>query len=102
MNGADHRAQAEQLLEQARSEQDSTRRHLILAEAQVHATLAPSAPPGTNPPGRDDRPQPETSTAPSTAEDSTGGHWEREIADQLEARSWAATSDSPPLDADPQ
>jgi len=33
--------------------------------------------PGTNPPGPDDRPQPETSTAPSTAEDRTRIPWQK-------------------------
>ena len=47
----DHHAKAEQLLEQARTENDSIRRSLVLAEAQVHATLALSAEPGTSPPG---------------------------------------------------
>jgi hypothetical protein len=36
----EHHTKAEQLLEQARTERDSIRRGLILAEAQVHATLA--------------------------------------------------------------
>jgi hypothetical protein len=36
----EHHAKAEQLLEQAHTEHDSTRRSQILAEAQVHATLA--------------------------------------------------------------
>jgi hypothetical protein len=47
----EHHAKAEQLLDQAHAEQDSVRRHLILAEAQVHATLALSAPAGKGPPG---------------------------------------------------
>ena len=47
----EHHAQAEQLLGQAHAEQDSIRRAVILAEAQVHATLAPSAGTGTPPPG---------------------------------------------------
>ena len=59
-------------------------------------------PPGTDPPGPDDRPQPQTSTAPSTAQDSMDSYWEKSIADELEARSRYATSDSPPFDADPQ
>ena len=50
-NAGEHHAKAEQLLEQARTEQDSIRRHLILAEAQVHATLALSAPARTSLPG---------------------------------------------------
>ena len=37
---ADHHREAERLLSEARKEQDSIRRSLILAEAQVHATLA--------------------------------------------------------------
>ena len=56
MNRTQHHERAEQLLLDARTEQDSIRR-LILAEAQVHATLALSAPPGASPPGRG---QPET------------------------------------------
>jgi hypothetical protein len=59
-------------------------------------------PPGTNPPGPDDRPQPETSTAPSTAQDSTDSHWKKSIEDELEARSRYGTSDRPPLEAGPQ
>jgi len=47
----EHHAQAEQLLGQAHAEQDSIRRAVILAEAQVHATLALSAPGGTGPRG---------------------------------------------------
>lgn len=47
----DHHAKAEELLDQAHAEQDGTRRGLILAEAQVHATLALGAPAGTGPPG---------------------------------------------------
>jgi|HubBroStandDraft_6_1064221.scaffolds.fasta_scaffold891206_1 hypothetical protein len=46
----EHHARAEQLLDQAHAEQDSVRRGQILAEAQVHATLALSAPPETSPP----------------------------------------------------
>jgi hypothetical protein len=56
MNSAtEHHAKAEQLLDQAQAEQDSFRRSLILAEAQVHATLALSAPAGEGPagPGQD-------------------------------------------------
>jgi hypothetical protein len=49
----DHHANAEQLLERARAEQDSIRRHLILAEAQVHATLALGAP-AERSPGQDE------------------------------------------------
>ena len=56
MNRSEHHAKAEQLLEQARTENDSIRRSLILAEAQVHAALALSAEPGTSPPG----PEPKT------------------------------------------
>jgi hypothetical protein len=51
MNRADHHAKAEQLLEQARTTPDQISRSEILAEAQVHATLALSAPAGTGPPG---------------------------------------------------
>src|SRR5215472_653098 len=50
-SASDHHAQAERLLEQARAEQDSIRRAVILAEAQVHATLALSAGTGTARPG---------------------------------------------------
>jgi hypothetical protein len=56
MNSAtEHHAKAEQLLDQAQAEQDSFRRGQILAEAQVHATLALSAPAGKGPagPGQD-------------------------------------------------
>lgn len=48
----EHRAKAEQLLEEAHTTQDQISRSLILAEAQVHATLALSAPPGASPPNR--------------------------------------------------
>lgn len=51
MNGADHHQEAERLLSEARKEQDGIRRSQILAEAQVHATLALGAPAGTGPPG---------------------------------------------------
>ena len=52
MNSArEHYEEAERLLALARREQDSIRRGLILAEAQVHATLALSAPAGKDPPG---------------------------------------------------
>jgi len=47
----EHHARAEQLLEEARTTQDQISRRLILAEAQVHATLALSAPAGTALPG---------------------------------------------------
>jgi hypothetical protein len=57
MDRSEHHARAEELLGQADAEQDSIRRSLILAEAQVHATLALSAPAGTSPPGPG---QPET------------------------------------------
>jgi hypothetical protein len=50
-SASDHHAQADELLNQAHAEQDSIRRGLILAEAQVHATLALSAVTGTAPPG---------------------------------------------------
>ncbi len=40
----DHHAKAEQLLDQAHAEQDSIRRGQILAEAQVHASLARRSP----------------------------------------------------------
>jgi hypothetical protein len=52
MNRADHHQEAERLLLKAPEEQDSVRRSLILAEAQVHATLALSAAPGASPPGQ--------------------------------------------------
>ena len=51
MNRADHHARAEQLLEQARTTPDQISRREILAEAQVHAALALSAPAGKGPPG---------------------------------------------------
>jgi hypothetical protein len=47
----EHYEEAEGLLALARAEQDSIRRSLILAEAQVHATLALSTPAGMGPPG---------------------------------------------------
>ena len=47
----EHHAKAEELLEQARATPDQISRSEILAEAQVHATLAPSAGTGTPPPG---------------------------------------------------
>jgi hypothetical protein len=56
MNSArEHYEEAERLLALLRTEQDSIRRHLILAEAQVHATLALSASAGEGPagPGQD-------------------------------------------------
>jgi hypothetical protein len=53
MNRTQHHDKAEELLSDARTEPDSFRRRLILAEAQVHATLALSAPAGTSPPGRE-------------------------------------------------
>ena len=51
MNRADHHAKAEQLLEKARTTPDQISRSEILAEAQVHATLALSAATRTSPPG---------------------------------------------------
>ena len=57
----DHHAKAEELLGQARTAQDQVSLSLILAEAQVHATLALSAEPGTSPPGPG---QPETRSTP--------------------------------------
>jgi hypothetical protein len=45
----EHHARAEQLLEEAHATQDQISRRLILAEAQVHATLALSAPDGNRP-----------------------------------------------------
>jgi len=57
MDRADHHHEAERLLSDALKEQDSIRRSVILAEAQLHATLALSAEPGTSPPGPG---QPET------------------------------------------
>lgn len=50
-SASDHHAQADELLNQAHAEQDSIRRGLILAEAQVHAILALSAVTGTARPG---------------------------------------------------
>lgn len=47
----EHHAKAEQLLGQARTTQDQIGRRLILAGAQVHATLALSAPAEKGPPG---------------------------------------------------
>ena len=51
MDRTQHHERAEQLLSDARKEPDSFRRSLILAEAQVHATLALSAPVQKGPPG---------------------------------------------------
>jgi hypothetical protein len=51
MDRSEHHGEAERLLAEARREQDGIRRRLILAEAQVHATLALSAPAGKDPPG---------------------------------------------------
>jgi hypothetical protein len=54
MNSAtEHHAKAEQLLDQAQAEEDSFRRAQILAEAQVHAILALSAP-AERSPGQDE------------------------------------------------
>jgi hypothetical protein len=53
MNRTQHHDKAEELLSDARKEPDSFRRHLILAEAQVHATLALSAP-AERRPGQDE------------------------------------------------
>jgi hypothetical protein len=54
-SASEHYEEAERLLALARTEQDSIRRSLILAEAQVHAILALSAPAGIGPagPGQD-------------------------------------------------
>jgi hypothetical protein len=52
MNRTQHRAKAEHLLEEAHTTHDQISRSLIPAEAQVHATLALSAPPGASPPSR--------------------------------------------------
>jgi hypothetical protein len=52
----EHYTKAEQLLEDARKEQDNIRHGLILAEAQVHATLALGAPAETSPPRREQDP----------------------------------------------
>lgn len=49
MNGAEHHDAADRLLLEARTVQDGLRRSQILAEAQVHATLALSAAPATRP-----------------------------------------------------
>jgi hypothetical protein len=51
MNRADHHHEADRLLSEARKEQDGLRRSQILAEAQVHATLALIAAPATIPSG---------------------------------------------------
>ena len=55
MNRAEHRAKAEQLLDQARDAGDQISRSLLLAEAQVHATLALGDPGEMGPagPGKD-------------------------------------------------
>ena len=71
-SAAEHRAKAEQLLEDAHAAGDQISRGLFLAEAQVHATLALTAAPGTGPPGPG---QPETSSTASTMEDLPGGIW---------------------------
>jgi hypothetical protein len=47
----EHHEEAERLLEEAHTTHDHISRSLILAEAQVHATLALSAPAGKDPPG---------------------------------------------------
>jgi hypothetical protein len=65
MNRTQHHEKAEQLLSDAHGERDSIRRSQILAEAQVHATLALSAPAGERPPGRE---QPETRSTASAGE----------------------------------
>ncbi len=61
----EHHAKAEQLLEQARTTRGQSSRSLILAEAQVHATLALSAPPATSPPSPG---QAQTGSTASTGE----------------------------------
>ena len=66
MDKQEHHHEAERLLSEAPKEQDSIRRGLILAEAQVHATLALSAAPGTSPPGPG---QSKTSSTASTLEE---------------------------------
>ena len=63
----EHRAKAEQLLEEAHTTQDQISRSLILAEAQVHATLALSAPPGASPPNRGRTQTGGTAGTPGTA-----------------------------------
>jgi len=74
----EHHAKAEHLLKQLPDVQDSVRRSQILAEAQVHATLALSDAPGTSPPGQG---QPESrgttrgeDLAPSTLKPYETGH----------------------------
>ena len=64
-SASEHHEEAERLLALARIEQDGTRRGLILAEAQVHATLALSAAPGTSPPSPG---QAQTGSTASTGE----------------------------------
>jgi hypothetical protein len=54
MKRADHHREAERLLSEARTEQDSIRRRLILAEAQVHATLALGVPTEMGPASREE------------------------------------------------
>jgi len=56
MDRTQHHERAEQLLSDVRKEPDSFLRGLILAEAQVHATLALSAPAETSPPGQEQAP----------------------------------------------
>src|SRR5215467_12096575 len=51
-SAGEHHARAEELLEQARTTPDQISRLEILAEAQVHATLALSAQAGEGPPGQ--------------------------------------------------
>jgi hypothetical protein len=72
MDRTQHHERAEQLLSDAGEEPDSFRRGQILAEAQVHATLALTAAPGTSPPGPG---QPETSSTASTMEEPSGSTW---------------------------
>jgi hypothetical protein len=77
MNRTQHHEKAEQLLADARKEPDDTRRGQILAEAQVHATLALSAAPGTIPPDLGVSQQRETSNTASTTEGRTDSAWGR-------------------------
>jgi hypothetical protein len=52
MDKQEHHREAERFLERAHTERDQISRSQLLAEAQVHATLALSAAPDTSPPGQ--------------------------------------------------
>lgn len=105
MNRAQHHAKAEKLLDQAHDAGDQISRSLLLAEAQVHATLALTAAAGSNPPGQG---QPETSSTASTTEEPPGSSWRMAAAgiDLLptvpEGRPDSATPRTPAVAAAPR